>query len=73
MSWIKTILREVFGLFVDDGSLAILIVLWVAVTGYLLPHFDLAPRWRGVVLFCGLALILVESAVRFARKRKRGA
>jgi hypothetical protein len=29
MSWIKTVLREVFGLFVDDGSFAIAILAWL--------------------------------------------
>lgn len=69
MSALKTIFREVFGLFVEDGSLAIAILLWLAVAGLLLPRLAFASRWGGPILFAGLGLILVESALRYARNR----
>ena len=41
MRWIGTIAREVFGLFVDDGSFAIAILVWLLLAGLCLP-------WLGV-------------------------
>jgi len=71
MSWLRTVLREIFGLFVDDGSFATVVLAWVLVVVFLVPPLGLAQRWRGVFLFGGLAVILVESAVRFARQSRR--
>ncbi len=68
MSWLKTIWNEVFGLFVDDASLAIAILAWLAVA-YLGFRLDLVPSvWRGPLLFAGLAVIFVENTLRRARK-----
>jgi hypothetical protein len=69
MNWMRTIFREVFGLFVDDGSFAVLILAWLGLTVFLLPHLAWAPRWRGFILFAGLAAILMASAIRYARKQ----
>lgn len=33
MRWFKTIILELYGLFVDDGSFAITIVVWLASRG----------------------------------------
>ncbi|MEO6964662.1 MAG: hypothetical protein ABI076_02035, partial [Acidobacteriaceae bacterium] len=68
---LKTILREILGLFMDDGSFAFSILVWVSVVVFLLPHFGLALPWRGVILFAGLAMILFWSAVRFSRQRSK--
>lgn len=70
MNALRTIAREVFGLFVDDGSFAFLILVWLGLTGWLLPHLGWLPRWQGVVLFAGLAVILMESAVRYTRRKQ---
>jgi hypothetical protein len=66
MRWLKSIAREVFGLFVDDGSFAIAILVWAALAVVVLPR----GPWTGPALFAGLALILIESVLRFARKPK---
>ena len=68
MNWMRGILRELLGLFVDDGSFAFLILAWLGLTVFLLPHWGWAPRWRGLILFAGLAAILMGSAIHFARK-----
>lgn len=68
MSWIKAICREIFGLFVDDGSFALSVLAWLAAVWLILPFAGIAPIWRSVILFVGLALILVESAVRRSRR-----
>jgi len=65
---IKTISTEIFGLFIDDGSLAIAIVIWLAGAGIVIPHLIISPLFKGVILFIGLAVIPVESAIRRARR-----
>lgn len=67
MSWLRTIVREIFGLFVDDGKFALLILVWLGLTAFLLPRLEWLPRWRGVIMFGGLALILIGSATRYSR------
>jgi hypothetical protein len=69
MHWLKSIAREVFGLFVDDGSFAVAILLWLALAILVLPRFAPAARWTGPALYAGLAIILIESVLRFARRR----
>jgi hypothetical protein len=67
MSWLKSIAREVFGLFVDDGSFAIAILIWLAVAAGVMRWLVAADRWGGPVLFAGLAIVLVENILRFSR------
>lgn len=69
MSWLKSIAREVLGLFVDDGSFAIAILVWAAFVVFVLAHVATHPSWTGPSLFSGLACILIESVVRFSRRR----
>lgn len=71
MRWFQSIAHEIFGLFVDDGSFATAILLWLAATVVLLPRVAAHARWTGPVLFLGLALVLIESALRFARRRMK--
>ena len=35
MRWMKTIVQELFGLFIDDGSFAFAIVVWIGVLWFL--------------------------------------
>ena len=67
MRWIRTIIHEVFGLFVDDGSFALAIVVWLLAAKWFAPHLLLAARYTGFLLFGGLAVILVESTLRASR------
>jgi hypothetical protein len=68
MQWTKTVLAEVVGLFVDNGSFALAILVWLVFAWWLLPHIDLPTGVKGPILFAGLAAILMESAIRAARK-----
>ena len=70
MSWLRTIFREILGLFVDDGSFALLILVWLGLTALLLPYLGWLPRARGFLLFAGLAAILMGSAIRYARRNR---
>lgn len=69
MSMLATIAKELLGLFVDDGSLALAILAWVAVFAGLLSVSALPASVTGIVLFTGLAAILIENVLRRARKR----
>jgi hypothetical protein len=69
MPWLKSIAREILGLFVDDGSFAIAILVWLAIVVFILAHVATRVHWLGLVLFSGLALILIESVLRFANRR----
>ncbi len=68
MRWFRAIWSEFIGLFVDDGSLALAILVWIGVAWLLLPRLGLPADWLAPVLFIGLALILMESALRRARQ-----
>jgi hypothetical protein len=70
MSALATIVREFWGLFVEDGSLALAIVLWVAIAGLGLPRLPIGADWDASILFAGLILILLENVRRAAFKKK---
>jgi hypothetical protein len=56
----KAVLKELLGLFVDDASLAIGLLVWVAIAGYLAQWLSLGA-WGGPMLFLGAAFVLVAS------------
>lgn len=64
MRWVKPILGEIYGLFVDDGSFAIVIVVWLAIAGAILPWIDLPLGVKAPILAAGFLLILLESTLR---------
>ena len=68
MGWLRAVARELWGLFVDDGSFAASILVWVAIA-LVRARVAAGAWWVGVALFVGLAAVMVESAVRFARRR----
>jgi hypothetical protein len=68
MRWLKTIVAEVFGLFVDDGSFALAILVWLGVVWAGVSRLRMPSVWHGVVLFAGLTAILAASAWRGARR-----
>jgi hypothetical protein len=69
MNWLKTIVREIFGLFVDDAIFAAAILLWLVFIKILTTQLGIASRWSGIILLAGLALILAESTTRYAKRR----
>jgi hypothetical protein len=68
MELLRTLWKEGFGLFVDDGSFALTIVIWVVFVKTLLSRTAYVGQWHAVIMFFGLALILAESVDRFARR-----
>ena len=71
MRALATILRELVGLFVDDGSLAAGAVVWAAICGWGLPLFGLGPRAQGAMLVLGLAALLLENTLRASGRVRR--
>jgi hypothetical protein len=68
MSWLKAIMLETYGLFVDDGSFAIAIIVWLGIALFILPRLDIPASANALILFAGLLLVLFESALRQAAK-----
>lgn len=68
MNALKIAWEEFIGLFIEDGSLAVGILVWVAVVGLVFPHLPGSSKWGAPLLFVGLAAILVENVLRRARK-----
>ena len=68
MRWMKTIVQELFGLFIDDGSFALAIVVWIGVLWFLAGRVLYSATWSGAVLFAGLGLILFASTIRRSRQ-----
>ena len=61
-------LHEIYGLFVEDGSYAIAILVWVGLAALIFPRVPAGIAWRGPLLFIGLAALMIENVVRAARK-----
>jgi uncharacterized membrane protein YdjX (TVP38/TMEM64 family) len=68
MNTLTSILREVAGLFVDDGSLALAILGVVALAAVVAALMPGAPLTAGAVLLFGCLAVLVENVMRAARR-----
>ena len=68
MKVLQTAATEVFGLFFDDGFLAVGILVWVAAMTWLVPRIPIPMSWMAPLLFLGLAALLLTSVVQSARK-----
>ena len=71
MGWMRAIIDEIIGLFVDDLGFAVAILVWLAIVVVAVPQLGLRGFWPVGLLFGGLLVILVESAVRRARQNGR--
>ncbi len=67
MKWLKTVAKEVFGLFIDDSSFALAILFLIGVVWLADSRVMFLKEWGGVILFLGLGVILVEGCLRKAR------
>lgn len=69
MRLLRAIAREIAGLFIDDGSLALVLLVWM-VGGTIALRFLHAGRWGGPVLAVGVAAVLMENVLRSSRHRR---
>lgn len=67
MSTLVLIVRELVGLFIDDGSLAIAIVV-VVTLAVMFAGVDAPALVTGGVLFFGCLIAVLENILRAARK-----
>ncbi|MDQ2665695.1 MAG: hypothetical protein M3Z05_06765 [Gemmatimonadota bacterium] len=68
MSAILRAVAEVWGLFVEDISFTVAIVVCLGLAWLLAPALNIPPPWRGTVLFALLAVALIENVWRSARQ-----
>ena len=69
MRWIVPILREIYGLFVDDRGFALTILVWLAVAALVVTFVPVPMPVQGPLLFAGLAALLIRSCLHAARGR----
>ena len=67
MNTLKSILEEVDGLFIDDGMLALLCVVLIALVAGAILLLGLPGLWGGTLLLVGCIAILAWSVARAAR------
>lgn len=60
--------RALVGLFLEDGSLAVAILVCVAGAMLVALRGGIPPRWRGPLLVAALAFALLENVQRTARR-----
>ena len=68
MTWLASVFRAVVGLFVDDGSLAlaIIVIIWLSwILAILMPHLPLAS---GAMLLVGALAVLIANVMTAAER-----
>ena len=68
MSALSALARELIGLFVDDGALALAILAVVAVAGICVALAPNAPLLAGAVLMFGCLAVLLTNVLTAARR-----
>ncbi|MGZ2409257.1 hypothetical protein ACVIRO_005987 [Rhizobium ruizarguesonis] len=71
MDILKVAFREFFGMFIDDGALALAAMLLIAAVGVLVKFVHVDALLAAALLLVGCLLILAESLARAARKKFR--
>jgi hypothetical protein len=67
MTAIRLVLKELIGMFIDDGNLALLALILIAAVTVAVKLLALPPLLGGVVLLAGCIAILLLSVRRAAR------
>ncbi|TGP45273.1 hypothetical protein EN802_23370 [bacterium M00.F.Ca.ET.159.01.1.1] len=67
MNMIRVALKELVGMFVDDGNLALLALVLIALVTSAVKLIALPPLLGGFLLLVGCLAILLDSARRAAR------
>jgi len=64
MTWLMNGLKQIYGLFVEDGALSLAICVWLLIVWFGLPHIVAGNTARPIVLFIGLAVLLGDRVRR---------
>jgi len=70
MTTLRAIVAELFSLFIDDGALALLVTLLIALVAGAVKLAVLPPLIGAVLLLAGAIIILADSLRRAAHKRR---
>ncbi len=70
MQTLKAVLREVTGLFVDDGSLAFAVIVWIGIVWLMFKRFHV-PFPGGNVLMIGFCAVLIGNLIQSTRRISR--
>lgn len=68
MKVLSAIFQEIWSLFVDDGNLALGLILWCLAGGLALPHLGLAAGYEAPLLAAGCIVILIANVLRAAQR-----
>jgi hypothetical protein len=68
MTWCRAVLKELWGLFVDDGLFALSILIWLVV-GWILPKLGIPNVLTCILFAIGLPVLLTTSTLRCVGKR----
>ena len=71
MRSIVAILRQLWSLFVDDGSLACALVIWCAGAAFVLPRLIPFSAWNAPILLLGCVAILLANIALTAQNHRR--
>ncbi|MGO7367429.1 hypothetical protein ACC705_08035 [Rhizobium ruizarguesonis] len=69
MNILEVALKEFFGMFIDDGALALAALLLIAAVGVLVKFAQVDALLGAALLLVGCLLILAESVARAARQK----
>ncbi len=72
MNFLRIALQELIGMFIDDGALALLSIVLIAVIAVAVEYAGLPGFAGGILLLIGCIVILAESTYRAARKKMGG-
>lgn len=64
-------LRKLGRLFVDDGNLAVALILWCVAAGLALPRFAAQSAWSAPAFALGCVIILLVNVARAVARHKR--
>jgi hypothetical protein len=68
---LRSVLAEIAGLFVDDGSLASFAAVLILIIAGAVKLMNVPPLWGAIAILIGVVGILVESLTRAARTEKK--
>ncbi|MBZ9885471.1 hypothetical protein LB535_24340 [Mesorhizobium sp. CA10] len=68
---IRLVFKELVGMFVDDGNLALLALILIALITAVVKFLGLPPLIGGLLLLVGCLAILLQSTRRAARGKAR--
>ncbi|WP_029005796.1 hypothetical protein [Azorhizobium doebereinerae] len=72
MKFLRGVISEVLGMFIDDGALALASVVLIALVAMAVKAAGTPPLAGGALLLVGCLAILLESVNRAARKKPKG-